>query len=468
MAGIASQPIGEDELEHLLRPVLAAPIALAVSGGADSMALMHLVARALSRPQFASMLQAPAGWVSVVTVDHQLRPESGAEAAFVKAQADRLGFTHHTLQWHSEKPASGLQAAARAARYALMASAIKDEHASGGPLRSLVTAHHAGDQAETLLMRLARGSGTSGLAAMQGSSAMHGVDLLRPLLGVPKSRLIATLQAIGADWIEDPSNTNEEFERVRVRHALPHLAALGIDDHMLALSARRLARADAALESLTTQLATATGVSHHGGAYASLDSSIFRKGEAEARIRLLGYLIAAHGGQAEGPRLSQLEDLDEHICGTSTNASGTRAATLGGCAVRWDRVAGQLQIFREAGRGLPDVTLVPGQPTIWDRRYRVMLSEGPTAQEICAKAPVVLKALGDDAYATLRLILTREIPALAGAALPAFFQNGHVIAVPYFSDQVPHLAGPNEGAHCVCAVEALIPGIRRQNVPFRN
>ena len=445
------QPIGGSELDQLFGSALAAPIALAVSGGADSMALLHLVARALERPQCKSSSQMRANWVRVLTVDHQLRSESAAEAAFVKAQAERLGFVHTTLHWQGEKPASGLQAAARAARYALMASALTNEQADGGPRRSLITAHHAGDQAETLLMRLARGSGVSGLAAMRSVSQMHGVTLLRPLLAIAKSRLVATLQAAGAGWIEDPSNTNQDFERIRIREALKHLAALGIDEGKLSSSALRLARADAALERLTCQLSAAAQVSHHGGAFASLDYAAFCEGETEARIRLLGRLIATHGGQEEAPRLSQLEELDHQFCGRGTIPASGGAVTLGGCSVRWDPAAGWIRVFREMGRnGLSELTLMPGQFATWDRRFLVSF------QKDTGENPITVRALGGDAYATLRVNLACPIPALAGATLPAFFQNGALVAVPYFQDQLPQLAGSGSGSKPAISAISLI------------
>ena len=447
----SSRPIDLNELENLLGPTLTTPVALAVSGGADSMALMHLVAQlAASRPERTTR-----DWVIVFTVDHQLRPGSAAEADFVKSAAERLGLPHRTLVWSGAKPTTGVQASARAARYALMTDAIKAENAGGGPLRRLVTAHHADDQAETLLMRLARGSGTRGLASMRALSDRDGVQLIRPLIEVAKARLLATLQARGVSWCEDPSNANFDFERVRVRHAMPYLEGLGFDSGRLVLSAKRLARADEALDVLTAELATAARVKLHGGAFASLDLELLRKGPAEARIRLLGRLLNANGGQSEGPLLAQVEDLDRQICGSSGPAVG-RGVTLGGCELRWDAKAGQLQIFREGGRSdLAPVVLTPGQKQAWDRRFRVGILASPAASQLCQNGPVSVRALGGEAYATLRKLLKHQVPALAGATLPAFFHNGELIAVPYLAGEVAWLAGPMSGQQPLCQVAAL-------------
>lgn len=440
-----------NELEILLGSALASPVALAVSGGADSMALMHLVAQlATSTAEHYAR-----DWVIVFTVDHQLRPASAAEADFVKAAAERLGFAHRTLVWSGAKPLTGVQACARAARYALMTDAIKAENADGRPLRRLVTAHHADDQAETLLMRLARGSGTRGLAGMRARSDMEGVQLLRPFLEVRKARLLASLQARGGGWCDDPSNANIDFERVRLRQAMPNLETLGFDNGRLALSAKRLARADEALDGLTADLATAARVNLHGGAFASLDLGAFRQGHAEARIRLLGRLINANGGKTEGPRLVQVEELDRQICEPRGQADG-QGVTLGGCALQWDAGTGQLQIFREVGRsGLAPVVLTPGQSQVWDGRFRVGILAEPVAAQTYHSGQVSVRALGTSAYATLRKLLKHQVPARAGATLPAFFHDEVLIAVPYLAGEVAWLAGPMSGQQPLCQVAAL-------------
>ncbi|MGI9384089.1 MAG: tRNA lysidine(34) synthetase TilS, partial [Methyloligellaceae bacterium] len=218
-------------------------VALAVSGGADSLALMHLMAR------WCALKGLAAPKPTVLTVDHGLRAASAAEAAHVARLARGLGFKPVLLRWDAEKPTSNLQSAARAARYDLMAA-----HCHTAGIAAMVTAHHLEDQAETVLMRLGRGSGVDGLAAIPEVSAWAGIDLLRPLLDLRKARLIATLEAAGVDWIEDPSNLNERFERVRVRRALERLESLGLTADRLALTARRMRRARAALDAATSEL----------------------------------------------------------------------------------------------------------------------------------------------------------------------------------------------------------------------
>jgi tRNA(Ile)-lysidine synthase len=237
----------------------ASALVLAVSGGPDSTALLVLAARwRAARKQGPKLL--------AVTIDHGLRSGSAAEARAVKKLAGRFGVEHRTLRWRGEKPASAIQAAARAARYRLLAAAAKAAKA-----RHILTAHTLDDQAETVLFRMARGSGLTGLGAMvparrlpafpqelrssrpaRGSPPLaHDGEpllILRPLLGMAKARLVATLAAAGVSFADDPSNRDPRFARVRVRKLLPILAAEGLDARRLALLARRLRRADATIE----------------------------------------------------------------------------------------------------------------------------------------------------------------------------------------------------------------------------
>ncbi|MEJ1938863.1 tRNA lysidine(34) synthetase TilS, partial [Nostoc sp. NIES-2111] len=153
---------------------------LAVSGGPDSMALLALCAAwANERPDGQ-----PRPPLFAATVDHWLRPEARDEAAMVAREASRLSVPHSVLDWAGPKPRTGLQEAARQARYALLAEEARRVGAT-----DVVTAHHADDQAETILMRLVRGSGLDGLAGMAAERPLDGVRLVRPLLGIPKSRL---------------------------------------------------------------------------------------------------------------------------------------------------------------------------------------------------------------------------------------------------------------------------------------
>lgn len=207
-------------------------IGIAVSGGPDSLALLLMAAEA--RP----------GKVEAATVDHALRAESRAEAEVVAATCERLGVPHRilTTEW-IEKPATAIQERARAMRYRLLG-----QWAAERGLEALLTAHHLDDQAETLLMRFARGAGIGGLAGMRSVARTPGgkIALLRPLLGWRRSELEAVCAASGFEPADDPSNADEQFERVRVRKALREIEWL--DPEAIAASAAHLGQAETALQ----------------------------------------------------------------------------------------------------------------------------------------------------------------------------------------------------------------------------
>jgi tRNA(Ile)-lysidine synthase len=232
-------PISAQDAKRLFADWKAAPaIVLAVSGGPDSIALMWLAAR-----WRGTLARGPR--LIAVTVDHGLRAEAAAEARDVKRLARTLDLPHRTMRWTGEKPKTGLPAAARTARYRLLAQAAR---ACGAT--HILTAHTRDDQAETLLMRLLRGSGIGGLAAMARESERDGVRLARPFLQVSKSQLVATLKKAKIGFADDPTNRDTNFTRPRLREIMPVLAAEGGDARNLARLASRLARANQAVEVL--------------------------------------------------------------------------------------------------------------------------------------------------------------------------------------------------------------------------
>jgi tRNA(Ile)-lysidine synthase len=285
-------------------------LVLAVSGGSDSTALLVLAARwaqglRKSRRRCPELL--------AVTVDHGLRPEAKREAAAVKALARKLRIAHRTLQWRGTKPRTGLQEAARVARYRLLAEAT----ARAG-YEHILTAHTLDDQAETVLFRLARGSGLTGLGGMAYAAAVpvgsdSAIFVVRPFLSVPKARLLATLKAAGVAHSEDASNADPRFARPRLRALMPHLASEGLDAWGLARLAARMRRAEATVEFAVAaaRAALAPGAWGEGGPIA-LSSTQFRELPSEVALRLLGRIVA-HTGD-EGPvELGKLEELYQAV-----------------------------------------------------------------------------------------------------------------------------------------------------------
>jgi len=284
-------------LDHL--PVLI----LAVSGGPDSTALMVLAARWRQSLKAAPKLIA-------VTVDHGLRKDSKREAENVARLARKLGIAHRTLRWRGVKPATGLQKAARAARYRLLSRAAR----AAGAVHVL-TAHTLDDQAETVLIRMSRGSGLTGLAAMSRFALLPGdaqIWLVRPLLDIPKARLVATLRAAKIPFAEDPSNRDPRFTRARLRSLMPELAREGLDARRLALLARRLKRADRAIEAATDRAEEEVATHPAGAATNRFEASGFAQLPAEIGLRLLGRAVTKAGD--EGPvELSKLEALQSAL-----------------------------------------------------------------------------------------------------------------------------------------------------------
>jgi tRNA(Ile)-lysidine synthase len=274
-------------------------ILLAVSGGPDSTALLMLAARWRDGRKSGPKLFA-------VTVDHGLRMEAKREAAAVAKLARKLGVAHRIVRWTGKKPKTGLPQAARFARYRLLAEAARK---AGAPC--IVTAHTLDDQAETVLIRMSRGSGVTGLAAMAritGVPGGEGVRLVRPLLDIPKARLVATLQAAKIAFADDPTNRDPRFTRARLRGLMPQLAQEGLDARRLALLARRLKRAEAAIE---TAVDEAMGQLSAGSGEAGVivfDTVGFRRLPAEIALRLTGRALGLLGD--EGPvELGKLESL---------------------------------------------------------------------------------------------------------------------------------------------------------------
>ncbi|MEJ2123909.1 MAG: tRNA lysidine(34) synthetase TilS [Alphaproteobacteria bacterium] len=271
-----------------------AHVALAVSGGADSVALMRL-AHAQLQAACETSASAPFPQLTVLTVNHGLRKEAATEAEWVRAEAARLGLPHHTLDWRGEKPTTRIQATARQARYALMADFCHTHN-----IGALAVAHTQDDQAETFLMRLARGSGVDGLAGMSVVSQRHGLDILRPLLGVSRAELEAYLSERGQGWLNDPSNQNTHYERVRIRRALRKGQTLGLTAEKLALSAKRRGRARAALEVAAHAFLSETLYIHDTG-YAEMALEPFQQLPEEIALRVLSRVILlVRGGETDG------------------------------------------------------------------------------------------------------------------------------------------------------------------------
>ncbi|GAB4523857.1 MAG: hypothetical protein Kow00133_11950 [Amphiplicatus sp.] len=354
---------------------------VAVSGGPDSMALARLAA-AHRRTGEADAL--------AVTVDHGLRPESRAEAARAGEWCRAAGLDHRILVWEGEKPATGLQEAARRARYRLLA-----EHAAATGADAILAAHTADDQAETVFMRLARGAGPAGLAGMAArrmiaAGADPPVALLRPFLDVTRAQARAALEGVGQAWIDDPSNDDPAFERVRARALLAALE----EQKLLTGEALRRTAARARAASLALKTAQEEAFARAGGCfYAGGWASVRAEAAAEAGFEAVAARLVravAGGDYAPSP-----EDAAAAL--EAARASG--AATLGGALLK--RRGQMLFFLREPAAVLgragvapaPALALPPGGRALWDGRFIAENRGGETAQ-IAPLGPEGLAALG--------------------------------------------------------------------------
>lgn len=412
----SSVPLDDDVLPALFAALGGRRgLVLAVSGGSDSVALLHLFARWRDGFGAAAAAVPPA---IVVTVDHGLRREAAAEAEAVAALARSCGLSHATLVWEGDKPAADLQASARTARYRLLADFARENGHD-----AVVTAHTRDDQAETLLLRLAHGSGLAGLAAMRPARPLGaGVVLLRPLLGVDRGALRATLAAAGIRWSDDPSNADLRFARPRLRALVAPLAQAGLTSAALATTARRLARADAAIEAAVDGLAAAA-LDRHPGGVTTLAFAALVAAPEEVALRTLARALAEIGGEPYGPRLERLERLHADLVSHAAAGGGRFRRTLGGAVV--ERRGARLWVHREAGRrGLPSLLLAPGGALAWDGRFDATLSSA-------APCGVTIAALGPGARGLVGAAAAGW-PATALSTVPAAFADGAVVAVPAF------------------------------------
>lgn len=316
MTGRAAVPLDGVEFARLMAPFgpfEARPeLAVGVSGGRDSLCLAVLADRWARERE---------GRIRALIVDHGLRAEAAAEAAATRKVLQRLGIESEVLTWTGVKPATGLQQAARAARYRLLQDACRRR----GTLHLLV-AHQADDQAETVVMRAARGSGADGLAGMAALLEGPDVRLLRPLLAVPRVRLAATLRAEDIPWIDDPSNADLRFERARLREA-GAVAATPLTDGQRGRPGQRAAEERGLAEAAVALLdfSRDAAIAFERSAFLGLSPGLQR--------RLVGRLVQALGGGDHPPRRDRLERALVRLCGEPDRGKSGRAGdfTLSGC-----------------------------------------------------------------------------------------------------------------------------------------
>ncbi|MGB0854036.1 MAG: tRNA lysidine(34) synthetase TilS [Pikeienuella sp.] len=387
-------------------------LGVAVSGGGDSVALL-LVIKAWSQRRGVR--------VHVATVDHGLRPESAAEAEGVASLAKRLGISCDILRWGQWDGVGNLQAEARAARRRLLT-----RWAARRGVSAIALGHTMDDQAETVLMRLGRGAGVDGLSAMNMRTAADGVVWLRPMLGVRRAALRDWLVANGESWVDDPSNDDLKYERVKARRALGVLADLGISAEGLSATAERMQSARTALDDAAATLASEAA---KWGACGELRLSLkpLRAAPRELTRRLLRAGLTRAAGAEYGPRADAEAKLLSAIM--SLRLGGGRS--LHGCLVRPEGVD-RIVIAREAAAVCCEEISTPRVGDLWDGRFRIDDAEtGPGA---------VIAPLGEAGARRLNELAAsgawsapeswREAPRAARLTTPALWRENLLAAAP--------------------------------------
>ena len=413
-------PLTIDDFSKLMAPAgpfePAPHLAIAVSGGADSLALCLLANGWVRRRK---------GRVMALTVEHGLRQESAAEARQVGRWLKARNISHRILPWCGNKPTSGIQAAARAARMSRLTDWCARHH-----VLHLLTGHQMEDQAATVILRLSAGSGCDGLAAMPLVQDVRtpdglGIRLIRPLLSVPEDRLKATLGRRSQAWIDDPSNHDRGYARTRLAASIDAFGNEGISVERLARVARRAGSDRAALDWSACVLLSKVAILHPAG-FATLDWAIWRTAPESVSLRALIRLLTVVGGHTFGPRLERAERLSAEL----RISYPARAATLGGCRIMPQQ--GKVLICREPGLVEPDLKINPGDRGLWDNRFQIRLARRAKTHGEC-----ILGKLGLEGIAFFRRVMADRgqvlgsIPSPARPALPAFRDLDGLLAVPH-------------------------------------
>ena len=388
-------------LDALCGPEFPQSLAIAVSGGGDSLALMYLT---------AAWAQTRSVRLVAVTVDHGLRAESAQEAAYVAQLAEGLHISHHSLTWTGWDKRGNLQDMARQARRKLIEDWSKPQGIS-----TVLTGHTADDQAETVLMRLARGSGVDGLAGM-AEAEYHGMRWLRPLLGERRQDLRDYLRGLSVDWVEDPSNEDLRFDRVRARRMLGHLSDLGLSTERLVQTAEHMQAAQRSLWQASVAFAKAHVVEDRGDLILSPRVLELDSGDTERRV--FAAAIGWVASQTNRPRFHALQRSAQAL------RQGKRSTLHGVLMVP---EAGNIRVCREfsAVVNTHAVIDIKEKKTIWDRRWCIKTNE---RHEL--GGTYIVRHLGEEGLAACPNWRDSGLPRASLLASPSVWADGVLISAP--------------------------------------
>ncbi len=377
-------------------------LAVAVSGGSDSLSLLYLINSWSNKKNLK---------IVILTVDHNLRNGSADEALYVGELCNKLGLIHKTLFWDHKDIEGNLSASAREARYRLMQNSIPSD-------AILITGHTLDDQAETFLMRLRRGSGVDGLASMAEQSYLSfgndGITIFRPLLDFERQTLRKVLKFYKVDWIEDPTNNDQSFERVRVRDLLARFVEIGIDKNTIGRTALLMQSAKTALNHFASDCYEKFGSCDNGDII--FDFSEFSKQPLDVKRRLISAAQKWISNQKYRPRLSQVDALINSI---------DEKVTFSGSGTICYFHNNSIRITREANACVCEIEA--SNDVIFDRRWKLI------ALENCKD--LTIKCLGEDGYTLLEPGIRKKIPYKTIIALPALFNDNNLINFPFIDPE---------------------------------
>ena len=376
-------------------------IALAVSGGRDSMALMYLVYR--WKAHLALNIE-----IEVLTVNHNLRKAAEDECGFVQKIAKNYGFKHKVLIWEHEHVETSIQEKARKARYQLMLDYAREEN-----IDTILTAHTSDDNIETFIMRLAKGSGLNGLKSINEIRHEDGIRIDRPLLSLSRSLTTEILRSTGNEWVDDPTNEDERFERVKIRNNISSLSSFNISSGNLTKTIQRLTRAHESISFFTNLVSQElVELSELGHADVKLDK--LRNYPKEIILRVLAKALTdINGGTVS---LSSLEAVFAELIKTE------RCKTLNGCQIIPQK--NKYVIVRE-NRGISPAEIKINERISWDGRFDVHLKS-------CDNTNIVIDQIGnaDDLRTMIDGTSFQSMPKYVLRTLPGGFIKDKLVLLP--------------------------------------
>ena len=386
-----------------MKEIPGGAIGVAVSGGGDSVALLALSsywARTNGRI------------IEIATVDHGLRKNSSVECDEVKKIATDHNLRHSTIRW-LEKPKGNLQNAARNARHRLLS-----DWATVNNLSSVLLGHTLDDNAETIMLRLIRGSGVDGLSGISQTKQIGNLVLFRPLLNFPREHLRKYLRVMKLNWIEDPSNFDERFDRVKVRNLLSQLKATGLTKSKLIVTANHMSRAKDELNR-QVRIFSKRCIEQKRWGNIEIIHDIFLEASSEIQLRLLSGALRWMSGKVYRPRFSDLERLLSAINEQKLNGGRSLMGTL------IKEVGGRVILSREFS-AIQRPIIVEKPNFIWDGRWRIEVE-----REVLERTEV--GALGTKGLTAVKNFRNFDVPRRELIGSVALFENGVLICLPIIS-----------------------------------